>query len=488
MKKRQVLISGGGPAGLAAAMLFHKRGWEEIILLERRKSPDEFERGKAFNYQLDARGQRVLQEVGIGHDILKKYGLPNDNFTITAFKSDGRVKVSKPPILIKNRKTSYWTMRTNLLKMLYESVVTLNTDGRIKLLYGHKFEDFVENEDGTLSALVRDAENRTIVFKPELLLGCDGLSSRVRAGLKRLSQSGRGTSENPEDFEMEEYPSPSAELKYRVLNLPARFPVNVEDHKGVDNNEMAYAFYSTYKDTQGKILLFALPVPDPEQPRSVNLILKKDHDFWKLKTTEKVKDYLVEGFPQLDIDNLISADELEEFAALTPGQFPVPQFSRKIHDRFANGHGEGMNCLLIGDAAHAFPPDLGMGVNSALEDLFVLNEELDKSESDLTAACENFQEIRLPENKSLVRLVQTVFPYQYNQSPWHLRLWAAKFMIQLGIHKLTFGMIDEPGFMLTQHHLMKFTEMERRKNKADRVFYISMALTVCLFVLLPALF
>ena len=35
--------------------------------------------------------------------------------------------------------------------------------------------------------------------------------------------------------------------------------------------------------------------------------------------------------------------------------------------------------LLLGDALHAFPPDLGQGVNSGLEDVVELNNCLDDS-------------------------------------------------------------------------------------------------------------
>jgi threonine dehydrogenase-like Zn-dependent dehydrogenase len=53
----QALICGGGPCGLVAAITLHQLGWQDIVLVERRPSHAAFERGKAFNYQIDGRGQ-----------------------------------------------------------------------------------------------------------------------------------------------------------------------------------------------------------------------------------------------------------------------------------------------------------------------------------------------------------------------------------------------------------------------------------------------
>jgi len=56
VEKQQVLISGGGPSGLAATLLFAEMGWQDIIVVERRSSPQDFEKNKSFNYLVDERG------------------------------------------------------------------------------------------------------------------------------------------------------------------------------------------------------------------------------------------------------------------------------------------------------------------------------------------------------------------------------------------------------------------------------------------------
>ena len=75
-KNKQIVICGGGPSGLAAALLFADLGWEDIILVERRQSPGDFEKNKAFNYQVDPRGQKLLKRLEI-NTMLDKYGVAN---------------------------------------------------------------------------------------------------------------------------------------------------------------------------------------------------------------------------------------------------------------------------------------------------------------------------------------------------------------------------------------------------------------------------
>ena len=53
--RKCAVVCGGGPSGLAAAIKLHQLGWQEIHLVERQEDIQSFDRGKAFNYQLDGR-------------------------------------------------------------------------------------------------------------------------------------------------------------------------------------------------------------------------------------------------------------------------------------------------------------------------------------------------------------------------------------------------------------------------------------------------
>ncbi len=449
--KCQVLIAGAGPSGLGAALLLHTLGWRDIVVVEKRPADHGFDRGRAFNYQLEGRGQRLLERVGISPERIAHYGLANDHFTLTKFTPDGESKMIQPPILVPGRKTPYWMTRTRMLEMLHEALQPVLDQGAVTLLDGHTFSGFTHNASGyQAQVLTRDADTLTIT--PKLVLGCDGLGSEVRRGLARLSR------ELDARMQRTTHPSPAANLKYKVLNFPSKFAVN-NGNQQVDDHAMAYAFVSNYRDRDRRMALFALPVASPEDPRSINIILPQDHFFWSLNTAGEITAFLQAGFPQLNIASVAGAKELEDFAQAPQGQFPQPQYTQHIYAALERKD-EPLHCVLVGDAAHAFPPDLGMGVNSALEDLTALEPYLDRA--DLGQAMTDYAAEREPEHAALVRLVQRVHPYQYNQIPWRLKLWSLRFLLQLGLHRLTGGLIEMPGFMLSQLHAIPFTEIERR--------------------------
>ena len=456
--KCDVLIAGGGPSGLGAALLLASVGWRNIVVAERRKADEDFDRGRAFNYQLEGRGQRLLERVGVTRETLGKFGLANDHFTLTRFAPDGSHKTMQPPILAPGRKTPYWMTRSRLMALLDQAAAPAIAAGHVTLLTGHVFEAFVQDGAG-YTATIRAADDAVLVLQPRLVLGCDGLRSAVRDALAATSPI------TAKQLERIVHPSPAAQLAYKVLNLPPAFPVAGGQH-AVDDHAMAYAFLSTYTAPGERMALFALPVATPEDPRSINIILPHDHRFWSLREATDVREFLTTGFPQLDVAAVAGETEFTAFAVARPGRFPEPQYTPRIYHALPGADGDSpIHCILIGDAAHAFPPDLGMGVNSAFEDVSELEPYL--SGNDLGGELTRYAARREPEHAALVRLVQQVHPYQYNQTPWRLKLWTVRFLAQLILHKASFGLVEMPGFMLSQRHTMPFTEMERRYRRGN---------------------
>ncbi|SIN64174.1 2-polyprenyl-6-methoxyphenol hydroxylase [Parasphingorhabdus marina DSM 22363] len=476
---RQIVISGGGPSGLAAALLFADLGWEDIVLVERRQSPGDFEKNKAFNYQIDPRGQKLLKRLEINR-MLDEYGVANRGFTLTSIGPDGEASLTSPPIIDPDRETSYWTTRRNFLEMMYRAVAERN-DGRIRLLYDHSFQGITLDADEIPRVTISDGNGAKQIFQPDLLLACDGLVSQARQSLAQWPGMA------PDYFEMIQYPSASTGLTYKVLNLPACFPVQGKID-AADDHRMTYSIVSRHTNPGDAMALFAFPVTDPGHPRSVNIIRAADHNLWKIDNADDLIAYLQDAFPQLDISEIVSRAEAEDFVKIEAGRFPAPQHARHVHAKIGQGHNV-MHCLLIGDAAHAFPPDLGLGVNSALEDLFVLDDILASAGGNLEEVCHTYEKQRLPNNASLTRLVQTVAPYQYNHKPWHFRKWLLMFMIQLGLNRIMPWLIDKPTFQLTQNHDLDFVEIERRQKKSrSTLMLLGAALTAALLFGLVALF
>ncbi len=68
---------------------------------------------------------------------------------------------------------------------------------------------------------------------------------------------------------------------------------------------------------------------------------------------------------------------------------------------------------LVGDSLHAFPPDLGQGVNSGLKDVLMLGKHLSKAKpalaqqrGSLQAGLKGYEDEATAEARALVRLMQ----------------------------------------------------------------------------------
>ena len=260
---------------------------------------------------------------------------------------------------------------------------------------------------------------------------------------------------------------------------PRFFPTRRTDGSTIRTvSKEAYVLPSTSTARRRRLRLGLLPSRDPELPRTANVIRYADHEVWNLKTGPEVRAFLRAEFPQLG-DDVITEEACEAFARAEPGAFPSPQYARRADPPRTGRRGAaaattwivrgetrrtprprrgysvetGSRCwgrgnfgrnrrrlryvpevaavmsgacgFLVGDAIHAFPPDLGQGVNSALEDVLALGDALECPDDEAVAA---YQAARGPAAEALASLVRVGMPFQYDQAIWRKRV----FMLGLG--------------------------------------------------------
>jgi kynurenine 3-monooxygenase len=475
--RENVLIVGGGPAGLATALMLAKRGWTNINVLEQRAAADSYEPDKSFNYLIDGRGQELTDLLGLTQE-LSQISVPSTEFFLTQVKPDGSQKTSKIPVVDPNLKTAYWIARRAFVSLLYNEIQH-NWQDKVTLFFNSKCVEIRQivnpnDEFEGLEIIAKINSQEVIHFSPHLLIGCDGINSIVRSTLNKWDAS------NPDQFAMKLFPSPSTGLRYKVLTLPPQFPLD-NDGKEYSVSQMAYAVRSRLKDRKHKVSLGLLPVQDPNQPRTANIITQPGHAIWELKTSDEVSNFLETSFPQLPIRQIIPTEEIERFLVSEGGSFPTPQYCPQLYFLLKSEPGNSIGIALLGDAIHCFPPDTGQGVNSALQDVCVLNEALSQTNDNLTGALPLYQSLRSPDLEPLIRLAQTSFPWQYNQDRIGTLLWSINFFIRLGLSRVLPFIYSPPSFFLLQNHQLSYQQIwQKAQNTTRNLYLLLLLLLICL--------
>jgi len=471
LSNSKVLICGAGPVGLCTALLFSKSGCTDITIVEKREKHIPFESEKAYQYLLDGRGQRLTNLLGITPDLAAN-AVSSFLFTnLTEITTSGEQNTKSLPV-DKKAVEKYWLPRSTMLSVLQEALLATNPN--VKLLYGTSLTQlyFDAQEDNIVASLA--SRNNVDVEKKEeiitrlsgfsLVIGADGINSKVRQYLAEATPEGIDGK-----FEPRLLQSDSSGLKYKMLTPKLRFPL---PDSSASVPERAYAIrgisprliFSPF----ARLSLGLLPVRG-DSFRTANIITKPGHPLFALKTGIEVEQYLQQTFPQLSpLSDFVGDDELERFAKAEAGTFPQPQYLQSFFLSLSNN----THVALAGDALHAFPPDLGQGVNSGFEDVHALGLALENGSSkSLGEALVVYEQTRKPEVAALCELMVFGFPYQYRQAPFKGMLALANFALRLGLNKLLPSAFAPPAFFLVQDASISMVEIVRRAHDTTRKLY-----------------
>ncbi|GKY95927.1 hypothetical protein MPSEU_000553300 [Mayamaea pseudoterrestris] len=196
----------------------------------------------------------------------------------------------------------------------------------------------------------------------------------------------------------------------RARNLLARLtqPRPIKVKRYLDDNQRVYKtiplklpsdwrFDLNYSArTKGsKMNLDALPANANGDYCGVLLLLANDPLAQANTCATQLRGRMDKELPQF---SALMSDEVTAAVAIKPVSF-LPAF-RYVGPRLH----QGKRCLILGDCAHTVKPYFGLGANSALEDVLVLQDVLTQCGGDVTVAVPEFSKRRAPEAKTMVRL------------------------------------------------------------------------------------
>ena len=274
----------------------------------------------------------------------------------------------------------------------------------------------------------------------------------------------------------------------QVMQLKPQFEIPNNDGTFIPSESTTtYGMRSLHDTPSNYISLGLLPIKDDSIPRTANIITRPGHEIWDCTTGPELKSWLKLNLPRYDWDKIILNDNEWDRVAKEHGtKFPSCQYSSDMQLSSNN-----CGVVLVGDAIHAFPPDIGQGINAGFLDVMALHDALSSSSS-LQTKLEKYEKKRKPEISALIRLARFGAPYQYNQPDkidrFKKKLWLCNVMIRTILNKISFGVIPSAGIMMSMNPKLSFKQIMFRADLLTRVGFAGLFFSAFSFLLKKGLF
>jgi len=357
-----VAVVGAGLVGSLEAVYLAKRG-AKVSVYEYRADIRTMEHvpGRSINLAMSVRGISALHKIGLGDHVRDEYGIPMKARMIhsqaghthsipygkegQAIYSVGRRYINEA-LLTEGEKYEGITYNFN------HKLVSADLDTP-ELTFERKGE-------------LQPGQERIVVVRPDLVIGCDGAFSSIRKEMMR----------RPRFNYSQEY-IPHA---YMELCIPP-----------AADGQFAMAQNYLHIWPRGRFMMIGLPNQDSSF--TVTLFMPTDV-FASIQDADSLIQFFQENFR--DSISLIGADNLIKtyFANSALPLVSVKCFPYNVSS----------SALIMGDAAHAMVPFYGQGMNCGMEDCLVLEDSLDLVPESLEGALNHYSKTRNPDAEAMCDL------------------------------------------------------------------------------------
>ena len=364
----KAVVVGAGPAGLLMAHYLLARDYQ-VEIYDRRPDPRavDLESRRSFPISLQERGRRALKGITGLEAAIAKHSVFCKGTVIHRKKSTRDIK-RKNEVMTIDRNQLVLSLLEHLTDRYGVPELTLRFDCRC---------DRIDDEQQTVHFKTTDQTINEGAFSIhyDRLIGADGAHSEVR---KQLSTR--------------------YGLSYEIAYVPDAYKSIFLDRKNIEAG-VEFAPDRIHSTNLGKDCRIIL-APQPGDRLHGAFIFRADHNPLAAFTTkEEIQDFFTTQIPTFR--PVLSTDEAQALL-----QRPTARLVTVKCEQFHYGD----RILLIGDAAHAVSPSIGQGCNSALEDICIINQLLDRYQDNWTKTIEQFSQERVADAHALIALSNYCFP------------------------------------------------------------------------------
>jgi len=353
--KKNIAIIGSGLVGSLLAIYLRKHG-HDITVYDRRPDIRNIRfSGRSINLAMSNRGWNALREVGIEEEI-KKIGIPLDKRAMHV--------VGQPEYYQKYGKEgeAIWSISRGVLN---KKMIDLAENAGVAFRFNEKVWDVDLPDAKIYTGETEKSEWKE--YQYDMIFGCDGAFSRVRHKMQRRSRF--------------DYSQDFIDVGYKELTIPA----NADGSYKLDKN-------SFHIWPRGKFMLIAMPNLDGSFTCTLFMPFEGEVSFENIKTKPQAQEFFATYFPNV---MQVMEDLLEDFFRNpTSAMVTMKCYPWTYWDKVA----------LVGDSAHAIVPFYGQGMNAGFEDIFVLNQLIEKHKNDWETIFVKYQEARKPNADAIAEL------------------------------------------------------------------------------------